>query len=259
MFFCDRLCTRARMRVASSRSAVIIAIAASAALARDCASARSFSASTLSSRATTWPACTIMPSSISTSTTLPVISAAIVALRRATTKPDAARLPARRGSALTAGACGGGGGCGCCAASVFGAAGEAQLRNEQRKRDHGRDRGAGGRDQHRPTPPGRPRRVGASGRSSVSAAAWPCPRSLPHCPAPCLRRRACEVEQFRDRRAKLTACRGSDQPHTSRTQPRSQRCAGSASSRGCQSNETVTSGIETGSGKLCIPARRFPV
>ena len=45
----------------------------------------------------------------------------------------------------------------------------------------------------------------------------------------------------------------------SRTQPRSQRCAGSASSRGCQSSETVTSGGETGSGKLCMPARRFPV
>ena len=46
---------------------------------------------------------------------------------------------------------------------------------------------------------------------------------------------------------------------TSRTHPRSQRCAGSASSRGCQSNETVISGMATGSGKLCIPARRFPV
>ena len=48
-------------------------------------------------------------------------------------------------------------------------------------------------------------------------------------------------------------------PQTSRTQPRSQRCAGSASSRGCQSRETVISGMATGSGKLCIPARRFPV
>ena len=44
---------------------------------------------------------------------------------------------------------------------------------------------------------------------------------------------------------------------TSRTQPRSQRCAGSASSRGCQSNETVISGMATGRGKLCIPARRL--
>jgi type I site-specific restriction-modification system R (restriction) subunit len=47
--------------------------------------------------------------------------------------------------------------------------------------------------------------------------------------------------------------------HASRTHPRSQRCAGSASNRGCQSIETVNSGTETGSGKLCIPARRFPV
>ena len=45
----------------------------------------------------------------------------------------------------------------------------------------------------------------------------------------------------------------------SRTWPRSQRCAGSASSHGCQSNETVNSGVETGSGKLCISARRLPV
>ena len=44
-----------------------------------------------------------------------------------------------------------------------------------------------------------------------------------------------------------------------RTHPRSQRCARSACSRGCQSNETVTSGVETGRGKPCIPARRFPV
>ena len=47
--------------------------------------------------------------------------------------------------------------------------------------------------------------------------------------------------------------------HTSRTWPRSQRCAGSASIRGCQSNETVTSGVETGRGNPCILARRFPV
>ena len=84
-FFCDRLRVRVRMRVASSRSAVIMAVAASAASARERASARSFSASTLSSRATICPACTTMPSSIRTSTTLPVISAATVALRRATT------------------------------------------------------------------------------------------------------------------------------------------------------------------------------
>lgn len=31
------------------------------------------------------------------------------------------------------------------------------------------------------------------------------------------------------------------------------------SSRGCQSNEIVTSGAGNGRGKLCIPARRFPV
>ena len=45
----------------------------------------------------------------------------------------------------------------------------------------------------------------------------------------------------------------------SRTQARSQRCAGSASSLGCQSIETVNSGVATGSGKLNISARRFPV
>ena len=46
---------------------------------------------------------------------------------------------------------------------------------------------------------------------------------------------------------------------TSRTHPRSQRCAVSASSRGCQSKATVNSGRGTGSGKLCMPSRRFPV
>jgi hypothetical protein len=45
----------------------------------------------------------------------------------------------------------------------------------------------------------------------------------------------------------------------SRTHPRSQRCAGSASCRGCQSNETVNSEVKNGRGKLCIPARMFPV
>src|SRR5260221_12772235 len=44
---------------------------------------------------------------------------------------------------------------------------------------------------------------------------------------------------------------------TSRMHPRSQRCAGSASCRGCQSNETVTSGVESGRGKLYIPSRKF--
>ncbi len=42
---------------------------------------------------------------------------------------------------------------------------------------------------------------------------------------------------------------------TSRTQSRSQRCAGSASRRGCQSMEMVTSTVVTGSGKLNMPAR----
>ena len=106
------------------------------------------------------PGLTVMPSSIITSTTLPVISDAIVALRRATTKPDATRLPARRGSALAAGACGAVALLRLLRGKRFGAAGEAQLRREQRKRDHGCDRGAGGRDQHRPTPPRRPRRGG---------------------------------------------------------------------------------------------------
>lgn len=45
----------------------------------------------------------------------------------------------------------------------------------------------------------------------------------------------------------------------SRTQPRSQRCAGSASILGCQSNDTVISGVGTGRGKLCIPARKASV
>jgi hypothetical protein len=45
----------------------------------------------------------------------------------------------------------------------------------------------------------------------------------------------------------------------SRTTPRSQRCAGSASNRGCQSNDTVNSGVVTGRAKLCIPARKIPV
>ena len=84
-FFCDSVWMRVMIRVASSRSAVIAAIAASAVSARERASSKSFSASTLSSRATTWPSVTVMPSSMKTSTTLPVISAATVALRRATT------------------------------------------------------------------------------------------------------------------------------------------------------------------------------
>ena len=45
----------------------------------------------------------------------------------------------------------------------------------------------------------------------------------------------------------------------SRTRLRNQRCAGSASNRGCQSNETVTSSAGIGRAKLYIPARRFPV
>lgn len=46
---------------------------------------------------------------------------------------------------------------------------------------------------------------------------------------------------------------------TSRTHPRNHRCAGLASGLGCQSNATVNSCIVTGSGKQCIPARKFPV
>lgn len=45
----------------------------------------------------------------------------------------------------------------------------------------------------------------------------------------------------------------------SRTHPRRKRCAGSASSRGCQNNETVILGIGIGRAKLCMPARRFSV
>ena len=48
-------------------------------------------------------------------------------------------------------------------------------------------------------------------------------------------------------------------PHTSRTHSRSQRWAGSASSCGCQSNETVNSGVGNGSGKLNIPERGLPI
>ena len=43
------------------------------------------------------------------------------------------------------------------------------------------------------------------------------------------------------------------------SRPRSQRWAGSASNRGCQSNQTVTSDVWTGRTKLCITSRRFPV
>jgi hypothetical protein len=45
---------------------------------------------------------------------------------------------------------------------------------------------------------------------------------------------------------------------TSRKFPRGQRYAGSASSRGCQSIEIVTSGMVTGSGKLCDIATAEP-
>jgi hypothetical protein len=44
----------------------------------------------------------------------------------------------------------------------------------------------------------------------------------------------------------------------SRTHPR-HRWAGSASLRGCQSSETVSSGVTKGRGKVCIPARSAPV
>jgi len=73
------------IRSASRKSAAMAPVAASAASALERESARSFSASTLSSRATICPASTTFPSSTNTSTTLPVISAAIVAFRRATT------------------------------------------------------------------------------------------------------------------------------------------------------------------------------
>jgi len=46
---------------------------------------------------------------------------------------------------------------------------------------------------------------------------------------------------------------------TSRTHPRSQRWAASASRRTCQSNETVTSGVGNGRAKVCMSARRFAV
>lgn len=45
----------------------------------------------------------------------------------------------------------------------------------------------------------------------------------------------------------------------SKTRPRNQRCALSASSRGCQSKEIVISKVGIGRGKLYIPARRLPV
>src|SRR5471030_480191 len=40
------------------------------------------------------------------------------------------------------------------------------------------------------------------------------------------------------------------------TKPRSQRCAGSASSRGCHICETVIASVRTGSGKLLTAAAR---
>jgi len=46
---------------------------------------------------------------------------------------------------------------------------------------------------------------------------------------------------------------------TPRTHPRSQRCAGSPSNRGCQSKDTVNGAMGNGSAKLCIPAYRTPV
>ena len=52
---------------------------------------------------------------------------------------------------------------------------------------------------------------------------------------------------------------GSGPAQTSRTHPRSQRCAGSPSKRGCQSKETVNGAMGTGSAKLCMPAYRTPV
>jgi hypothetical protein len=44
----------------------------------------------------------------------------------------------------------------------------------------------------------------------------------------------------------------------SRTEPHSQRCTGSASSRGCQSLDVMNLGVGTDSGKVCIPARSLP-
>ncbi|MDQ1199144.1 hypothetical protein QE435_004901 [Rhizobium sp. SORGH_AS 787] len=43
---------------------------------------------------------------------------------------------------------------------------------------------------------------------------------------------------------------GAEDRHTAMTVSRSQRCAGSASMRGCQSATTAISGVSTGSGKL---------
>ena len=64
------------------------------------------------------------------------------------------------------------------------------------------------------------------------------------------------------RRTDLNTCASepaSCAAQTSCTQPRNQPCAGSASRRGCQSNEMVISGIVSGSGKLCMPVRSIPV
>lgn len=56
-------------------------------------------------------------------------------------------------------------------------------------------------------------------------------------------------------RARRTRCR----VQTSRTQPRNQRCARSPSNRGCQSRDTVHSGVETERAKLTISIRKMPV
>ena len=52
---------------------------------------------------------------------------------------------------------------------------------------------------------------------------------------------------------------GNGWAQTPRTQPRSQRCAGSPSDRGCQSRDTVNGAMGSGSAKLCMPAYRTPV
>lgn len=60
-------------------------------------------------------------------------------------------------------------------------------------------------------------------------------------------------------RAHLAGAAPLQAAQTSRTQPRSHRCAGSARILGCHSNETVISGVGSGSANVCMPARRLPV
>lgn len=78
-------------------------------------------------------------------------------------------------------------------------------------------------------------------------------------PSKHLRGEACEIDSRPSATHEWRHPAGGGSAHAARTQVRSQRWAGSASSRGCHSKETENGANGSGSSRGCRPAYKTPV